>query len=99
MKAIIVGAGLSGSTAAFILKRRGFDVEVFEERDHVGGNCFDYRQEKMVIHKYGPHSFHTNNKKIWDFINQFGKFEDYCHVVKANTAEGRIPLPFNKTSA
>tara|TARA_R100000008_G_scaffold86724_1_gene81138 strand:- start:3853 stop:4842 length:990 start_codon:yes stop_codon:yes gene_type:complete len=99
MKALIVGAGLSGATAAFLLKNKGFDVEVFESRDHIAGNCFDYTEEKMTVHKYGPHSFHTNNKKIWDFINQFGEFIPYCHVVKANTNEGLIPLPFNIESA
>ncbi len=99
MKAIVVGAGLSGATAAFVLKREGFQVEVFEERPQVGGNCFDYKKEKMIVHKYGPHTFHTNNKKIWNFINQFGKFDKYCHIVKANTREGCIPLPFNNLSA
>ena len=99
MKALIVGAGLSGATAAFVLKRKGFDVEIFEERPHIAGNCFDYLKEKMTIHQYGPHSFHTNNKRTWDFINQFGRFKEFCHIVKANTPEGRIPLPFNKKSA
>jgi UDP-galactopyranose mutase len=99
MKAIIVGAGLSGSTAAFILKNKGFDVEIFEQRDHIAGNCFDYKKQKMFIHEYGPHTFHTNNKTTWDFINQFGEFKDYCHIVKGNTSEGCIPLPFNRASA
>ena len=98
MKAIVVGAGLSGAVSAFILKAKGFDVEVFESRRHMAGNCFDYHKQNMIIHKYGPHTFHTNNKKIWSFVNKFATFKSYCHIVEANTKEGRIPIPFNKKS-
>lgn len=99
MKAIIVGAGLSGSTAAFLLKRSGFLVEVFDTRSHVAGNCYDFKKEKMFIHQYGPHTFHTNNSNIWKFVNQFDKFKPYCHRVQAKTNEGQIPIPFNKMSS
>jgi UDP-galactopyranose mutase len=60
MKAIIVGCGLSGITSAILLKEKGYDVEIFDTRHHIGGNCYDHKVEGVMVHKYGPHGFHTN---------------------------------------
>jgi UDP-galactopyranose mutase len=98
MKAIIVGSGISGATAAFILKQRGYDVEIFETRPHIAGNCYDVKKNGITVHKYGAHGFHTNLDRIWNFINQFGPFNNWCAEVVANTKEGIIPIPFNDIS-
>ena len=95
MKAVIAGCGLSGIIAAILLKEKGYDVEVFDTRYHVGGNCYDKKIEGVMVHQYGPHGFHTNNEKVWSFLNRYSKFNDVCLEVKANTKEGVIPLPYS----
>lgn len=95
MKAVIVGGGLSGITSALLLKEKGYEVEIFDTRYHIGGNCYDKKIEGIMVHQYGPHGFHTNNKKVWDFLNRYSKFNDVCLKVKANTSEGIIPLPYS----
>ena len=65
MKAVIVGCGLSGITSALLLKEKGYEVEIFDTRNHVGGNCYDKKIENVMVHQYGPHGFHTNNEKVW----------------------------------
>ena len=71
MKAIVVGCGISGATAAFLLKRKGFNVEVFETRPHIAGNCYDDIRSGIITHKYGAHVFNTNIDKVWNFVTQF----------------------------
>ena len=95
MKALVVGGGLSGITSAILLKEKGYHVEIFETRHHIGGNCYDKKIENIMVHQYGPHGFHTNNKKVWDFLNRFSDFNDVCLRVHGNTSEGIIPLPFS----
>jgi len=94
MKAIIVGAGLSGVVSAIILKEKGYNVEIFEQRNHIAGNCYDKKIEGIMVHKYGPHGFHTNNKMVWDFVNKYTDFNNTCLKVKANTKDGIIPIPY-----
>ena len=98
MKANIIGCGLAGVTAAILLKEKGYDVEIFESRSHIGGNCYDQKIKGITVHKYGPHGFHTNNDQVWSFLNRYTKFNNVCLRVKANTKEGIIPLPFNRES-
>jgi UDP-galactopyranose mutase len=95
MKAVIAGCGLSGIIAAILLKEKGYDVEVFDTRYHIGGNCYDKKIEGVMVHQYGPHGFHTNNEKVWSFLNRYSKFNDVCLEVKANTKEGTISLPYS----
>ncbi len=77
---LIVGAGFSGATVARLLANHGEKVTVIEKKDHIAGNCFDYRDENnIMIHKYGSHIFHTSNKKVWDFLRQFTDFNLYMH--------------------
>lgn len=97
-KFLIVGAGLAGSVIARELAEAGHLVDIIDQRNHIGGNCYDYVNEHGIrVHKYGPHIFHTNNKKVVDWITKFGKWVDYKHKVKAQLSDGRyVTLPVNK---
>src|SRR5580658_4057719 len=87
--ALIVGAGVFGATCAYELNRKGFRCLVIEKRKHIGGNCYTENRDGINIHYYGAHVFHTSSRKIWQWINQFATFNDYCHRLRANY-EGRI---------
>jgi UDP-galactopyranose mutase len=99
MKINIIGCGLSGVTAAIKLKEKGHDVEIFETRDHIAGNCYDHKTDGVTVHEYGSHIFHTSNERVWEFLNRYTKFNDYSHKVRANTKEGRLSIPFSKKTA
>ncbi len=90
-KAVVVGAGISGCCAARLLADNGYDVEVFETQQYIGGACADDDQ----IHLHGPHIFHTSDKGVWDFVNRFAKFKQYDHCVIADTDIGKLPIPYN----
>jgi UDP-galactopyranose mutase len=94
---LIVGAGFAGATFARCAADAGFTVHIIDKRDHIGGNCFSYKDEEtgIEVHKYGPHIFHTNSKEIWDFINRFTTFNHYTHRVKANYNGEIFSLPIN----
>jgi UDP-galactopyranose mutase len=94
---LVVGAGLAGSTAARILAEKGKKVLVVEKHKHVAGHCHDYKNEYgITVHTYGPHIFHTNNKKVWDFVHRFTEFHYYQHKV-LSYAEGKLfPFPINR---
>lgn len=95
--AIIVGTGLSGSTTARILAEAGYKVLVIEKHKHIAGHCHDYKDTNgITIHTYGPHIFHTNNKKVWDFVNQFTDFHYYQHRVLSYVEGKLIPFPINR---
>ncbi len=99
MKIVVVGAGLAGSVAARLLTDAGHQVEVFESRDHIAGNCYDAWQDGVMVHQYGPHCFHTDKAAMWEFVNRFSKFRETACAVVANTQLGQIPIPFNDVSA
>ncbi|WP_287944044.1 UDP-galactopyranose mutase [Shewanella sp.] len=93
----IAGAGFSGAVIANELANAGYEVTVFESREHLGGNCFSYRDETtgIMLHKYGPHIFHTDKLHIWEYVNQFSPFHSYTNRVKA-TSKGLVySLPIN----
>lgn len=93
----VVGAGFSGAVLAHQLAKAGYRVQVFESRGHIAGNCFTERDQKtgIMIHKYGPHIFHTDNKRVWDYVNQFAEFIPYVNRVKTH-CQGRVySLPIN----
>ena len=94
---LIVGAGFSGATIAHLLAKQNYNVSIIESRDHIGGNAYDYISENGIrIHKYGPHIFHTNNKKVVDFLSKFTDWIDYKHKVKAILDNGKyVTLPPN----
>lgn len=91
---VVVGAGFAGATIAERLANDGASVLVVEQRDHIGGNCYDYvDQNGITIHKYGPHIFHTKSKEVWDYLSQFTKWLPYMHKVLANIDGELISLP------
>jgi UDP-galactopyranose mutase len=93
----IVGAGFTGAVLAHELALAGHQVHIFESRSHLAGNCHTERDEEtgIMIHKYGPHIFHTDNEKVWNYVNQFGEFMPYINRVKT-TSQGRVfSLPIN----
>lgn len=95
---LIIGAGFSGCVLASRLTAlMGCDVDIWEERSHLGGNCHTKRDEAtgIMVHEYGPHIFNTDKKEIWDYVNSFTEFRPYVHRVKA-VSNGKIyPLPVN----
>ena len=101
---LIVGAGMAGAVAARELAEQGGQkVLVLERRNHVGGNMYDRFDERgVLIHQYGPHIFHTNSKRVFDYLSRFTRWRLYEHQVVANIpdGEGRLeyPVPFNLVS-
>jgi UDP-galactopyranose mutase len=82
---IIVGAGFAGSvTAERIANKLNKKVLIIEKRNHIGGNCYDEKDENnIIIHKYGPHLFHTDNKKVFNYLSKFTELDIYHHKVLA----------------
>lgn len=97
MKIAIVGAGFSGAVVANRLSAIGHEITVFEGREHIGGNCYTERDEStgVMVHTYGPHIFHTDNERVWNYVNQFGEFVPYVNRVKAIARNSVYSLPIN----
>ena len=99
MKVLIVGSGISGATRARCLAESGHEVTVIDQRDHIAGNCFDYLDENGIcVHKYGTHIFHTDEKRVWDFVSRFTDWYPYQHKVLALVDGQLVPIPFNLNS-
>jgi len=94
---VIIGAGLAGVVMAErIATQLNKKVIIIEKRNHIGGNCFDFKDENnILIHKYGPHLFHTNNKEVIDYLSQFTQWDIYNHEVLAYIDGIKVPIPFN----
>lgn len=92
---LIVGAGLYGAVFAHEAKKRGKTSLVIDMRDHIGGNTFCKKMEDINVHVYGAHIFHTNDKKIWDYVNDFVPFNRYTNSPIANYKGTLYNLPFN----
>mgnify|MGYP004696696161 FL=1 len=92
---LIVGAGLAGSILAYRAKQCGKSVLVIEKRPHVGGNLYCESVDGIWVHKYGPHIFHTCNKKVWDFINSLAVFKEIHYSPLASYKGQLYNLPFN----
>ncbi len=94
---LIVGAGFAGSTLAErIASQRGERVLLIDRRDHVGGNAFDHLDEAgLLIHRYGPHIFHTNSERIFEHLSQFTEWRPYEHRVLAKVDGQLVPIPIN----
>ena len=97
MKFSIVGAGFTGAVLAHELAQAGHQIDVFESRAHIAGNCYSERDNDtgIMIHKYGPHIFHTDNEIVWKYVNQLTEFLPFINRVKT-TSQGRVySLPIN----
>ena len=92
---LIVGAGLYGAVFAHEAASKGKTVLVLEKRSHIGGNVYTEKVEGVSVHKYGAHIFHTNNKEVWDYVNQFATFNRYTNSPVANYKGDLYSLPFN----
>lgn len=93
---VIVGAGMTGATAARLLAEAGEKVLILDRRSHIGGNCYDeYDAHGILIHRYGPHIFHTNHRQVWDFLSRFTEWRHYEHRVRACVDGKMLPFPIN----
>ena len=92
---LIVGAGPFGAVFAYEAKKRGKRVLVIDKRSHTGGNMYCEKVEGINVHKYGAHIFHTSNKEVWDYVNQFCTFNNYINSPIANYKGEIYNLPFN----
>ena len=92
---LIVGAGLFGATFAYEAAKRGKRVKVIEKRDHIAGNIYTKEVDGIQVHQYGAHIFHTSNKEVWEYVNQFAEFNRYTNSPVANYKGHMYNLPFN----
>lgn len=95
MDYLIVGAGLFGAVCARELKRAGKSVLVIDKRPHVAGNCYTEEIEGINVHKYGAHIFHTSDKEIWEYVNNFAEFNNYINSPVARYKDELYNMPFN----
>lgn len=97
---LVVGAGFSGATVAErFAEGLNKKVLVLEQRDHIGGNAYDCPDENgVLLHSYGPHIFHTNGARIWQYLSRFTEWRPYEHKVLAQIAGKLVPVPFNLNS-
>ncbi|MGF6919412.1 UDP-galactopyranose mutase [Paraburkholderia sp. 40] len=96
---LIVGAGFAGAVCAERLAASGKRVLVVDKRNHIGGNAYDRHDENgVLIHPYGPHIFHTNSKRIFEYLSDFTDWRFYEHRVKAYVDGGLYPIPINRTT-
>jgi UDP-galactopyranose mutase len=97
---VVVGAGFAGSILAERLARAsGLRVLVIDRRDHVAGNAYDYVDEHgVLVHKYGPHIFHTNAEKVVEYLSRFTEWRPYEHRVRAHVDGQLVPIPINRTT-
>lgn len=92
---VLVGSGLFNATFGYLATQAGKKCLVIEKRSHIGGNIYTENLDGINVHKYGAHIFHTDSKKIWDFINQFAEFNRYTNSPVANYKDRLFNLPFN----
>lgn len=92
---LIVGTGPYGSIFAYEAAKRGKRVLMLEKRNHIGGNMYTRKEHGINVHEYGAHIFHTDNKEVWDYIQQFTEFNGYINQVVANYKGELYNLPFN----
>ena len=92
---LVVGVGLYGAVFAHEAKKAGKSVLVIDKRPNIAGNVYTEPVEGIQVHKYGAHIFHTNNKKVWDYVNQFAEFNRFTNSPVANYKGELYSLPFN----
>ena len=96
-KILIVGAGFTGAVIARELAKENYEVKVIDKRSHIAGNCHTERDSdtNIMVHKYGPHIFHTDNEEVWNYVNSFDTFMPYINRVKATSGGKVYSLPIN----
>lgn len=92
---LVVGAGLYGAVFAHEMEKRGKDCLVIEKRDHIAGNIYTKEVNGIQVHEYGAHIFHTSDKKVWNYVNQFVEFNHYINCPVARYKDELYNLPFN----
>ncbi|MFW5650333.1 MAG: UDP-galactopyranose mutase [Acetivibrio ethanolgignens] len=93
---IIIGCGFAGATAARQLAEAGWRALILEQRDHIGGNAYDEEDEYgVLVHKYGPHIFHTEKKRVYEYLSRFTDWYAYSHEVVGKVGDKLLPIPFN----
>ena len=94
---LIVGAGFAGSVLAERLATQANKkILIIDKRDHIAGNAYDYHNnDGILIHKYGPHIFHTNSKEVFEYLSQFTSWRPYEHKVLASVDGQLVPIPIN----
>ena len=92
---LIVGAGFYGAVSAYELNKKGYKCLVIEKRNHIGGNCYTETVDGINVHKYGAHIFHTNDREIWEYVNQLVEFNRYTNSPVAINNGKLYNLPFN----
>lgn len=95
MKFTIIGAGISGVVIARKLAEQGHEITIYEKRNHIAGNMYDYEKDGILIHKYGPHIFHTSKDNVIEFVEQFWKLNNFRNVVEGYVNNKLVPIPFN----
>ncbi|MDA3832578.1 MAG: UDP-galactopyranose mutase [Spirochaetales bacterium] len=94
---IVVGAGLAGAVSARVLAEKGFRVLIIEQHSHIAGHCHDFKNEDgITVSTYGPHIFHTDSKKVWDWVCRFTSFRYYQHRVLSYADGQLLPFPINR---
>src|SRR3954464_3658026 len=93
---LIVGAGFSGAVLAERLAKDGHKVLICDKRPHIAGNAYDhYDDSGILVHKYGPHIFHTNSERVFAYLSQFTEWRPYEHRVLASVDGQLVPIPIN----
>ena len=92
---LVVGSGLFGAIFAYEANKKGKKVLVIDKREHVGGNIYTENKDGINVHKYGAHIFHTSNKEVWEYINQFAEFNRYTNSPVARYKDELYNMPFN----
>ena len=95
---LIVGAGIYGSVFANELTKVGKKVLVIDKREHIGGNCYTKNIDGINVHKYGPHIFHTSDKRVWDYVNNLVPFNHFSYRPKIKYKDKIYSLPINMMS-
>src|SRR5215211_3284966 len=94
---LVVGAGFAGSVVAERLASVGSRVMVVDRRPHIGGNAYDhYDDAGILVHRYGPHIFHTNSQRVVEYLSRFTEWRPYEHRVKAHVDGRLLPMPINR---
>ncbi len=91
----IIGAGITGSVIARNLAEAGWQVNIYEKRNHIGGNMYDYEKDGILIHKYGPHIFHTSKENVYKWMSKYWELNNFRNIVEGYVDGKLVPIPFN----